>query len=281
MGGPGCFKINARVAVMSKKELFIVKLGGKILDDEAALNLFIHEMAASGKSFVLVHGGGNSATRLAEQLNISQTMIEGRRVTDEVTLDLALMCYAGLLNKKLVANLQSKGINALGLSGADGNSLRANMKSKVPIDFGFVGVPQTEGVNIGLLKSLLENQITPVFCAITHDGKGQLLNTNADTLAQVLAIALSGEFMVKLVYLFDKKGVLTRVEDESSLISSIQCSEISQLKESGIISEGMIPKLENACLAISQGVNGVIIGHPKSIAQILENNFQSVTHVHS
>lgn len=158
-------------------ELFVVKLGGKILDDQAALNRFIKEVADSNKRLILVHGGGTMASRLAEKLNVPQQMIDGRRVTDDATLDLALMAYAGLLNKNLVANMQGHGINALGLSGADGNSVRATLKSKTPVDFGWVGVPEPDMVNKALIHALLQMNITPVFCALTHDGQGQMLNT--------------------------------------------------------------------------------------------------------
>lgn len=261
------------------KTLTLLKIGGNVVDDPTTLAQMLNAVAAHAEPMILVHGGGKAASRLAERLGLEQQMVDGRRITDAATLDIAVMVYGGLLNKQIVAGLQARGRNALGLSGADGNSLRAVKRPPVPIDFGLVGDLEPEGVNTGLLVSLLEQGILPVFCALTHDGAGQLLNTNADTLAQSVAVALSGQYAVRLVYLFEKKGVLRDIDDEASLISCILQAEAEALIAQGIIHSGMIPKIRNAAAAVGRGVASVAIGQPLHLHAILNEDPYACTRI--
>lgn len=257
----------------------MLKLGGKVLEDEMAMATFLDQLAASGKRFILVHGGGKQTNALADKLGVPQKMVDGRRVTDEATLDLVLMSYAGLLNKKVVAGLQGRGINAIGLSGADGNTVPAQKRVVGEIDYGWVGDPIPGEVNKLFLLTMLHGGMSPVFCALTHDKKGHMLNTNADTMAQTLAIAMSQHYRVKLLYLFEKKGVLRDLEREDSLIPLIRRSEIQALSEAGIVSDGMLPKLYNAAKAVEAGVEAVLIGAAGQLPHILSDEAESATHV--
>ncbi|MDB4297586.1 acetylglutamate kinase, partial [Flavobacteriaceae bacterium] len=203
------------------------------------------------------------ATQLAGDLGIEATMINGRRVTDEATIEIVTMVYAGLLNKNIVATLQSKSCNALGLSGADGNSIQAHKRIVVDVDYGFAG--DVDGINAKNIATFIEGDMTPVFCAITHDGKGQLLNTNADTIASTIAVGMSDLYDVSLVYTFEKNGVLTSIDDDNSVVTDINSEKYTQLKVDGIIADGMLPKMENCFNALQQGVSEVIIGNPTVI----------------
>lgn len=261
------------------KTLTLLKIGGNVVDDPATLAQVLDAVAAFDGPLILVHGGGKAATRLAEKLGLEQQMVDGRRITDAATLDIAVMVYGGLLNKQVVAGLQARGRNALGLSGADGNSLRAVKRPPVPIDFGLVGDLEPEGVNAPFLASLLEQDIVPVFCALTHDGAGQLLNTNADTLAQSVAVALSAQYAVRLVYLFEKKGVLRNIDDEASLITRIPTAEAEALIAQGVIHSGMIPKIRNAAAAVARGVASVAIGQPQYLHAILTETPDACTRI--
>lgn len=263
-----------------KKPLYIIKVGGKLLDNQGALHGLLETLVAFGKDFVLVHGGGSHANRMAEKLGVPQNMIEGRRITDSATLDIALMCYAGLLNKKLVASLQAIGKNCLGMSGADANSVPAGLRTNGSQDYGLVGDPLPERVNSSFLESMIEQGIAPVFCALTHDEKGQMLNTNADTMAQTLAIALSGHYAVELIYLFEKPGVLKEVNDPNSMIKRLTCADIPRLQAEKIILDGMIPKLQNASKAIHSGVKRVIIGTSSRLREILAGDEEVATYVY-
>jgi acetylglutamate kinase len=238
--------------------LHVVKIGGNIIDDEALLSAFLEKFTSIRSKKILVHGGGKLATRLAEKLNIPQQMIDGRRITDAETLKIVTMVYAGYINKHIVAQLQSLQCNAAGFSGADGNSILSHKREKAGIDYGFAG--DIDKVNAGWLKQLLDNGLTLVIAPITHDGKNQLLNTNADTIAQEIAKALSNSFEVTLIYSFEKRGVLLDVENEGSVIQNLYAEHYRDLKESKKIFAGMIPKLDNAFTAVNQGVNKVIIG---------------------
>ncbi|HEV7230142.1 MAG TPA: acetylglutamate kinase [Bacteroidia bacterium] len=254
--------------------LHIVKIGGQVIDQEENLIRFLKVLVSADKKFILVHGGGKTATNLAGQMGLSQCLVQGRRVTDAATLKIACMVYAGLINKQIVARLQALGIDALGLSGADLNCIRTVKREAGEIDYGYVGDLIPEGVDAGKFNFLLKGGFTPVVCAITHDGKGQLLNTNADTLASELAIALSGQYEVHLHYCFEKKGVLQDAEDENSAITGLDSSLYDALRQKGVISKGMIPKLDNAFKARHNGVGKVRIGHSDSIKQmILQTNF--------
>ena len=239
--------------------LKIFKIGGGIIDDEAQLRRFLGELARIEGRKILVHGGGKGASQMLGRLGIEPQLVEGRRITDAATLDIVTMFYAGKTNKQLVALLQAQGVNALGLSGADGNAIRATKRPVRTIDYGFVGDLDEQSVNIRLLEQLLEVGLIPVFCAITHDGHGQLLNTNADTIASILARALAGSYTVELHFCFEKDGVLSDINDESSVIPRITPEQYRALKSEGIIAAGMVPKLDNAFAALDAGVATVVI----------------------
>lgn len=241
----------------------IVKIGGNVIDDAAALDAFLKDFAAIQGPKILVHGGGKLATRTAESLGITAQFHEGRRITDAPMLDVAVMTYAGLINKTITAKLQSLGTNAMGVTGADGNLILSKKRTGSEVDFGLVG--DVVSVNTELLKTLLVLDVVPVFCAVTHDGNGQLLNTNADAIASPLAVACTGYFEVKLLYCFEKKGVLTDVNDEDSVIKTLTFESYKTLREQGAIHSGMLPKLENCFNALKQGVAQIGIGSPAMI----------------
>ena len=258
-------------------KLYIIKIGGNVIDDDAALVDFLEQFSALPGKKILVHGGGKLATRLADQMQIPQTMIEGRRVTDNETLRIITMVYAGLVNKNIVSALQSHHCNAIGITGADGNSVLAHRREHPVTDYGFVG--DIDAVDHTFLSHLLEHGLVPVFAPITHNGKGQLLNTNADTMAQEIARALSGTYETVLVFTFEKAGVLADVNDEDSVIPGISRSEYQNLKSQERIFAGMIPKLDNAFSAIDKGVSRVIIGKAAHLAQLIEGNAgTTITH---
>ena len=246
-------------------KLQIVKIGGNVIENREALKDFLTDFTKIKEAKILVHGGGKEATQMAEKLGIPVQLIEGRRVTDSANLDIISMLYAGKLNKTIVAQLQAFDCNALGLSGTDGNSISSQKRAPEPIDFGFVG--DVTQVNDALFKTLLTQNITPVCCAITHDNKGQLLNTNADTIASEIAIAMSAHFDVTLSYCFEKKGVLQQVEDEDSVIPIINTSLYETLKRENTIHSGMLPKIHNCFEALKKGVAQVRIGNPKMITE--------------
>ena len=248
-----------------KQALHIVKIGGNIIDVPEALASFLANFASIPGFKLLVHGGGKIATSMAAELGIQSQMIEGRRVTDSESLKIVTMVYAGWINKSIVASLQALSTNAIGLAGPDGAFVVSKKRNPVPIDYGFVG--DIESVNAHGLTALIENGLSPVFAPITADTKGQLLNTNADTMAQALAIALSTHFDVTLTYCFEKQGVLMDPNDDNSVISQINSANFAQLKADGIVSAGMIPKLENALKAISQGVQTVRLCHADFVSQ--------------
>lgn len=244
----------------------VVKIGGNVIDNEAALERFVADFASLPTPKILIHGGGKLATQLAQKLDIPTTMIEGRRVTDAATLDIVTMVYAGLINKRIVAKLQAKGCNAIGLSGADGNAIPATKRSPQPLDYGFVGDIDATKINTPLLATLLEQGVTPVFCAITHDKQGSLLNSNADSVASAVAVAAASIATTNLVFCFERQGVLRDIEDEGSIIPLITKAEYPTLRNESIISKGMIPKIDSALLAIDKGVASVIIKHSEALA---------------
>lgn len=246
-------------------ELNVIKIGGKLIDDPAAIGSFLADFTALSSPKILIHGGGNLATKMAQDLHVPVQQIDGRRITDDATLDIITMAYAGKINKNLVARLQSLGCDALGLTGADGDSIRSKIRAKKPIDFGHVGDPET--VNTNFIQSLLDQGITPVFCAITHDGAGQLLNTNADTVAADVCSAFAKAYTTKLYFCFEKPGVLTDISDDTSVIEHITQSEYENLKSNGTIADGMLPKMQNSYRALSNGVSSVHIGLPSMITQ--------------
>ena len=255
-----------------KKKLFIVKIGGNVIDDEQSRKKFLFNFSKIKERKILVHGGGKIASELAEKLGISQEIVNGRRITNAETLKIVTMVYAGLLNKQIVALLQSNNVNAIGLSGADMNCIKAVKRMNLEIDFGFVGDIIENGVNPELISSLIENNLTPVFCSVTHDGKGQLLNTNADTIASALAISFSYNYDVQLNFCFEKNGVLKNIEDANSVIETMTKTEYKKLLEEGIISKGMIPKLDNSFEALNKGVKKVVIGHSGKLNTMISEN---------
>ncbi len=248
----------------SKLKLRIVKIGGNILDDPARLEAFLAHFAALHGPKILVHGGGKLATHLAEKLGIPQTMVDGRRITDAETLRIAVMVYGGLVNKQIVAQLQALGTSALGLSGADGDLIRAHKRKHTSIDYGWVG--DIETVNAALLDRFLGQGLTPVISPLSHDGHGQMLNTNADTMAAELAADLAAFYNVFLFYCFEKRGVLLDPANDSSVIYELDYFQFEDYKTQGIINSGMIPKLENAFMAKKRGVKEVLITNAESIA---------------
>jgi len=269
-----------------KEVLYIVKIGGNIIDDEEKLSNFLTQFAnvpsplqGTGAKKILIHGGGKLATKMAGELNIPQQMVDGRRITDAATLRIVTMVYAGYINKNVVAQLQANNCNAIGLSGADGNVILAHKRtSSTPsgeggtgaggsIDYGFAG--DVDAINAPLLKSLLEQQMAVVMAPITHDQKGQLLNTNADTIAQEVATGMSSLYDVQLIYSFEKSGVLLDANDDSTVIQTINPTYYQQLKTEQKIFAGMIPKLDNAFAALNRGVKKVIIGKAEQLLDLI------------
>jgi len=244
-------------------KLTIVKIGGNIINDSNTLLSFLKDFSKIKGLKILVHGGGRKATEMANKLGLEPKMVDGRRITDEANLEVVTMIYAGLLNKNIVARLQESNCNAIGLTGADANLILSHKRVVKDVDYGFAGDVDT--VNSSVIKILVDNYLTPVFCAITHDKKGQLLNTNADTIASEIASAMSGVFEVELIYCFEKKGVLADTNDDDSVIERIDSRSYLQLKQKGIIAEGMLPKIDNGFYALENGVAKVVIGLPEII----------------
>ena len=240
-----------------KKKLSIIKVGGKIVEEEATLQQFLDDFAHIEGYKVLVHGGGRSATKIAAQLGIESHMVNGRRITDRQTLQVVTMVYGGLVNKNIVAGLQARNVNALGLTGADMNVIRSHKRPVKDVDYGFVG--DVEKADGEMLTQLIAREIVPVMAPLTHDGNGNMLNTNADTIAGETAKALAPYFDGTLIYCFEKKGVLRDAADDESVIAHLNEEEFKQYVADGVIQDGMIPKLENAFQAIHSGVNKVII----------------------
>lgn len=248
--------------------LFIIKIGGNIIDDETRLQSFLQQFSTVKGHKVLVHGGGKLATKLAEQMGVQQQMIDGRRITDAATLKIVTMVYAGYINKNIVAKLQSFGQNAIGITGADANMITAHQRKHASIDYGFVG--DIDGVQTTVIDQLLQQNMAIVIAPITHDGKGQLLNTNADTIAQELAKAMSHLYETTLIYSFEKKGVLKDINNEHDVIPVIDTKLYQQLKDEQAIFAGMIPKLDNAFVAVRSGVKKVIIGQAELLQSLIE-----------
>ena len=241
-----------------KEKLTIVKVGGAVVEDEAQLSQLLKDFSAITGKKVLVHGGGRKATKVAEALGIESKMVGGRRITDADMLSVVTMVYGGLVNKNLVARLQANGVNALGLTGADMDVIRSHKRPiKDGVDFGFVG--DVDKANGQMLSKLIEEGITPVMAPLTHDGQGNILNTNADTIASETAKALAPYYDVTLIFSFEKKGVLRNPDDDDSVIPVITRADFINYKADGTISGGMLPKIENALGAIDSGVSRVII----------------------
>lgn len=255
--------------------LYIVKTGGKILETPAYLKMALDQFSKLPGPKILVHGGGRSASRLAEKLGVEAPMVDGRRITSDEMLEVALMVYGGLANKGLVAQLQARGVQALGLTGADLNIIQAHKREVTKIDYGWAG--DIDQVNTEVLANLLRAGVCPVFAPLTHNKKGQMLNTNADTIASSVAVAMSQRFEVQLAFIFEKEGVLIDPDDETSMISAIDPKSFDKYVSNGSISGGMIPKLSNAFDALNNGVKKVLIGKYNAIESLANSEFGGTT----
>ena len=242
--------------------MHILKTGGRLIDDDKALTETIQFFISLPGKKIWVHGGGNYANKLCEQMGVQPLMRDGRRITDAQTLEIVTMVYAGLLNKKIVSLLQAEGCNAIGLSGADGNCIRAEKRPAEPFDYGFAG--DIQNVNLKFFDYLTKEELLPVVCSITHDQKGQLLNTNADTIASTLAAAFSEKQETKLLLLMDKPGILENPKDDESVVIELDGNRFREMKANGTISQGMIPKLDNAFRVLNEQLK-IQIGNIESI----------------
>lgn len=240
-----------------KEKLNVIKVGGAVVEDESSLKALLSAFTALPGLKVLVHGGGRAATKVAAALGIESLMVEGRRVTDAETLKVVTMVYGGLVNKNIVASLQAAGVNALGLTGADLGYMLADKRPVKTVDYGWVG--DVRSVDASILADLIGRGVVPVLAPLTHDGKGHMLNTNADTIASSAAKALSGYFDVTLTFCFEKKGVLSNPDDDDSVIPVIDAEKFAQLVADGTVAGGMLPKLQNSFAAIEGGVSRVVI----------------------
>lgn len=248
--------------------LKVIKIGGNIVDNPERLDKFLRDFAALPGDKILVHGGGKVATHIGKALGVETQMINGRRVTDAETLKVVTMVYAGLINKTIVDKLQSLGCNALGLSGADGGLIRSRKRSAVPVDYGYVGDPVQEKFGLKTASTLIDAGFTLVVAPITMDESGEgLLNTNADTVAQTVAVGMASKYETELVYCFEKRGVLMDVDDDNSVIPLITPVDFERLRSEGVVADGMLPKLENAFKAIGGGVKSVVICSAEAIGE--------------
>ncbi|MBQ3656675.1 MAG: acetylglutamate kinase [Bacteroidales bacterium] len=255
------------------EEIFVVKIGGKVIDDEAARNSFLSKLSKINKNIILVHGGGKVANQVLTSMGIQPVMVNGRRITDAETLKVVTMVYAGLINKTITAKLNSLGKKSAGVSGVDGILLDAVKRPVKDIDYGFAGDITAEGVNTDFLLTLLKGGFMPVVATIAADKNAQLLNINADTVASTIAAGLASKGVkTNLFFCFEKKGVLMNAEDDNSVIKELNSKNYPELSAKGIFSEGMIPKLENAFKTVNQGVEKVIIGNSLDIEQFFEEN---------
>ena len=250
---------------MSLNKLTIIKVGGKIVEEEDSLKQLLHDFSKIDGFKILVHGGGRSATKIAERLGIESKMVDGRRITDNETLQVVTMVYGGLVNKNIVAGLQSLGVNALGLTGADMDIIRSDKRPVKDIDYGFVG--DVKKVKGDVLKLLIDQNIVPIIAPLSHDGQGNMLNTNADTMAAETAQAMSQYYDVSLVYCFEKKGVLLNEHDDDSVIPQLDKASYQRYVQEGVIQGGMLPKLENAFKSIEKGVSEVVITKASEIGK--------------
>jgi acetylglutamate kinase len=250
---------------MSNEKLTLVKVGGKIVEEDESLNCLLRDFSRIAGYKALVHGGGRSATKLSEKLGVESKLVNGRRLTDLETLKIVTMVYGGLVNKNIVAKLQALNINALGLTGADMNIIRSVKRPVKDVDYGYVG--DVKEVDANILQYLIRQSIVPVLAPLTHDREGHILNTNADTIASETAQALSPYFDVTLVYCFEKRGVLLDENDDSSVIPELNRQSFAELVEKGVIQGGMLPKLENAFQSLNNGVKEVVITQASAILE--------------
>jgi acetylglutamate kinase len=255
-----------------KEKLFVIKIGGNVIDDSNNLIAFLKEFSNIEAKKVLVHGGGKVATAIGDKLGIQSKYIDGRRITDDETIDLVTMVYGGLVNKKIVASLQSIHCNAIGITGADANLLPARRRPVKEIDFGWVGDVDAENIDTNTWKLFLENGLTPVSAPLTHDNNGHILNTNADTIASVIAVSLSSQYEVNLIFCFEKNGVLENIDDENSIIKTMNFENYLVLKNSNKLFAGILPKIDNAFDAINKGVSEVVIGNSSDLSQLISGS---------
>ncbi len=254
---------------LKKENLFVIKIGGNVIDDDKALLSFLQDFSTIPAKKILVHGGGKIATLIGDKLGIQSKYIDGRRITDDETIDLVTMVYGGLVNKKIVAALQSISCNAIGLAGADANVMPAMKRPVKEIDYGWVGDIDAADVNAATWQLFLDNGLVPVLAPLTHDSLGNMLNTNADTMAAVLSVALAKCYNVKLLYCFEKNGVLENVDNDAAVISRLNAATYCELKESKKLFAGILPKIDNAFLAINNGVGEVVIGNSSNLPGLI------------
>jgi acetylglutamate kinase len=276
VGSPGSIGGYLKRVIMiqlpeNKERLYVIKIGGNVIDDSNQLHSFLNEFSNIEAKKILVHGGGKIATRIGEKLGIQSNYIDGRRITDDETIDLVTMVYGGLVNKKIVAKLQSVDCNAIGISGADANLLPAKKRPVKEIDFGWVGDIETDKIKTETWHILLESNLTPVVAPLTHDNNGHILNTNADTIASAIAVNLSLYYAVTLIYCFEKNGVLLDVNDELSVVKDLNEKKYQQLKATKSLFAGILPKIDNAFEAINKGVQEVVIGNSAQLFRLINN----------
>ncbi|WP_026777867.1 acetylglutamate kinase [Polaribacter sp. Hel_I_88] len=256
------------------EKLSIIKIGGNIIEDETSLNLFLNLFSKVEGKKILVHGGGKRATQVSAKLGIESKLINGRRITDKETLEVITMVYGGLVNKNIVAKLQALNVDAIGLTGADINAIQSEKRPVTTIDFGFVG--DVKKVNSNAIDKLIKADFTPIFCAITHDKNGQLLNTNADTIASTIAVGMSTIYETSIYYCFELNGVLNNFNDKDSVVKHINSETYKSLLKDKIITDGMIPKIDNCFDALHNGVKKVYIGNTAMLTKENEN-FTTIT----
>lgn len=260
-------------SILNKKEkLFVIKIGGNVIDDSGNLSAFLKAFSNIEAKKILVHGGGKIATAIGDKLGIQSKYIDGRRITDDETIDLVTMVYGGLVNKKIVASLQSIQCNAIGITGADANLLPGKKRPVKEIDYGWVGDINKDDIDANKWKLFLDNDLTPVVAPLTHDSIGHMMNTNADTIASVIAVSLSSQYDVNLVFCFEKNGVLENVNDENSVINTINLENYQALKNSNKLFAGILPKIDNAFDAINKGVNEVVIGNSAHLSELINGS---------
>ena len=269
MGETGVPK-EAGHAHHKEQPLYIIKTGGTVIDDPGTLHSFLADFSAIPGKKILVHGGGKIATAIGEKLGIASEYIDGRRITNDATIDLVTMVYAGLINKKIVATLQSLKCNAVGLTGADANVLPAKKRPVKSIDYGWVGDVNPDDINPAIWRLFLDNSIVPVVAPLTHDRFGHILNTNADTIAAVLSTCLSKLYHVKLVFCFEKDGVLQDINDERSSLTQLKAKAYHELAKNKKLFAGILPKIDNAFNALNSGVQEVVIGNSNSLLQLVK-----------
>lgn len=253
------------------EKLKVIKIGGNIVDDPQALSSFLKDFSSINDHKILIHGGGKIATQLAEKLGIKTQMHEGKRITNQETIDIVTMVYGGLINKKIVGQLNAHNTTTIGLTGADAQVVLAQKRPLIDIDYGYVG--DIIKVNSEFIKTLIISGLTIVFAPLTADTNGQILNTNADTMAQAIAVAMSAIFDTELIYCFEKNGVLNDLNNDNSIIPKIDFELYHNLKQQGVVNAGMIPKLDNAFKAIEAGVKTVLIGHARNIAKMEQSDY--------